>query len=80
MHNQIAQDWSIYDRNHSPYTRQLIKYLDDEEIPIDEVFRRVRVSLIRETNRTQINLEENSLEKNIWLVPKRGQISFAPPI
>jgi len=80
MHNQIAKDWSRYDKTHSPYTRQLIKYLDDEEIPIEEVFRRVRTSMIRETNRTQINLEENSLEQNVWLVPKKGQISFAPPI
>jgi len=80
MHNQLAKDWSIYNKNHSPYTRQLIKYLDDEEIPIEEVFRRVRIGLIRETNRTQINLEENSLEKNVWLVPKEGKVAFAPPI
>ncbi len=80
MHNQLAKDWSIYNKNHSPYTRQLIKYIDDEEIPIEEVFRRVRIGLIQETNRTQINLEENSLEKNVWLVPKEGQMLFAPPI
>jgi len=80
MHNQLANDWSIYNKNHSPYTRQLIRYLDDEEIPIEEVFRRVRIGLIRETNRTQINLEENSLEKNVWLVPKEGKIAFSPPI
>lgn len=80
MHNQLAKDWSIYDKNHSPYSRQLIKYLDNEEIPIEEVFRRVRTALINETNRTQINLEESSLEKNVWLVPKEGQVAFAPPI
>jgi uncharacterized caspase-like protein len=80
MHNQLAKDWSIYDKNHSPYSRQLIRYLDNEEIPIEEVFRRVRIGLIEETNRTQINLEENSLERNVWLVPKEGKIAFAPPI
>ena len=80
MHNQMAKDWSIYDREHSPYTRQLIRYIDDKEIPIEEVFRRVRIGLISETNRLQINLEENSLEKNVWLVPKEGQVAFAPPI
>lgn len=80
MHNQMAKDWSIYDREHSPYTRQLIRHLDDIEIPIEEVFRRVRIGLIAETNRLQINLEENSLEKNVWLVPKEGQVAFAPPI
>ncbi|MCH9740549.1 MAG: caspase family protein [Epsilonproteobacteria bacterium] len=80
MHNQMAKDWSEYEMEHSPYTRQLMKHLDDEEIPIEEVFRRVRIGLIGETNRTQINLEENSLEKNVWLVPKKGQVAFAPPI
>jgi len=80
MHNQIAKDWSIYDKNHSPYTRALIKYLDDEEIPIEEVFRRVRIELIEETNRQQINLEENSLEKNVWLVPKKVENSLFSPI
>ena len=79
MHNQTAQDWSRYNENHSPYTRQLLKHLDSEEIPIEELFRRVRVGLIQETNRTQINLEESSLEKNVWLVPKEGQVAFAPP-
>ena len=80
MDNQLAKDWSIHDKSHSPYSRQLIRYLDDEEIPIEEVFRRVRIALIHETNRTQINLEESSLEKNVWLVPKEGQIAFTPPI
>ncbi|SFV59980.1 hypothetical protein MNB_SV-12-1250 [hydrothermal vent metagenome] len=78
--NQMAKDWSIHDENHSPYSRQLIKYLDDEEIPIEEVFRRVRVALMAETNGTQMNTEEISLEKNVWLVPKEGQVAFAPPI
>jgi len=80
MHNQMARDWSIYDEHHSPYTRLLIHYLDDEEIPIEEVFRRVRMALIKETNRQQMNLEENSLEKNVWLVPKKAEVAFAPPI
>ena len=80
MHNQMAQDWSLYDEHHSPYTRLLINYLDDEEIPIEEVFRRVRLALIKETNRKQMNLEESSLEKNVWLVPKKAEVAFAPPI
>jgi hypothetical protein len=80
MHNQKAKDWSIYDDQHSPYTYALMKYLDDEEIPIEEVFRRVRVSLLKETGRNQSNLEELNLEKNIWLVPKKADVVFAPPI
>lgn len=80
MPYQRAKDWSIYDEEHSPYSYALMKYLDDEEIPIEEVFRRVRVDLLKETGRSQSNLEVVNLEKNIWLVPKRAGISFTPPI
>ena len=80
MPYQRAKDWSIYDEEHSPYSYALMKYLDDEEIPIEEVFRRVRVDLLKETGRSQSNLEVVNLEKNIWLVPKKAGISFAPPI
>ena len=78
--NQKAKDWSIYDVHHSPYSYGLIQHLDDEEIPIEEVFRRVRVSILNETNRQQSNSEEMKLEKNIWLVPKKAQVAFSPPI
>ena len=78
--NQKAKDWSIHDVHHSPYSYGLIQHLDDEEIPIEEVFRRVRVSILNETNRQQSNSEEMKLEKNIWLVPKQAQVAFSPPI
>jgi hypothetical protein len=57
-----------------------MQHLDDEEVPIEEVFRRVRVSMLKETNRQQSNSEEMKLEKNIWLVPKKAQVALAPPI
>ena len=78
--NQKAKDWSIYNDKHSPYAYALMQYLDDEEIPIEEVFRRVRVLLLKETERGQCNSEEINLEKNIWLVPKRAEVAVAPPI
>jgi len=78
--NQKAKDWSKYDVHHSPYSYGLIEHLDDEEIPIEEVFRRVRVSILEETNRSQSNSEEMKLEKNIWLVPKKAKVAFSPPI
>jgi len=80
MHHQIASDVSKYDLKHSSYSYALIKFLDDKEIPIEEVFRKVRVSQLKESNGTQSNLEETNLEKNIWLVPKKTNISFMPPI
>ena len=75
-----AKDWSIYDPKHSPYSYALIEHLDDEEIPIEEVFRRVRTSLLKETENQQGNTEKTTLEKNIWLVPKRAEVAFAPPL
>ena len=80
MFHQKAKDWSIHNEHHSPYSYALMHYLDDEEIPIEEVFRRVRSSLLKETNREQSNLEETNLEKNIWLVPKRAEIAVAPAL
>jgi len=80
MHHQIASDFSKYDNRHSSYTYALMKFLDDKGITIEEVFRRVRVSQIKESNGTQSNLEETNLEKNIWLVPKEANIAFMPPI
>jgi uncharacterized caspase-like protein len=77
---QKAKDWSIYSSEHSPYSYALINYLNDEEIPIEEVFKRVRSSLITETENKQSNLEKTSLQKNIWLVPKRADVAVAPPI
>ena len=80
MFHQKAKDWSIHNDKHSPYSYALMHYLDDEEIPIEEVFRRVRSSLLKETNREQSNLEETNLEKNIWLVPKRAEVAVAPAL
>lgn len=80
MHHQIASDFSKYDEKHSSYAYALMKFLDDKEIPIEEVFRRVRISQLEESNGMQSNLEETNLEKNIWLVPKNTNIAFMPPI
>jgi len=78
--NEKAKDWSLYDAHHSPYSYALMKHLKEKEIPIEEVFRRVRVDVLMETNRKQSNSEEMQLEKNIWLVPKKAKVAFSPPI
>ena len=77
--NQTAKDWSIYDAKHSPYSYALIKHLDDEEIPIEELFKRIQRELDIETNGEQVNSIESTLFRNIWLVPKRAEIAVAPP-
>ena len=80
MHHQRANDLSKNDKTHSSYAYALMKFLDDKEIPIEEVFRRVRISQLQESNGTQSNLEETNLEKNIWLLPKKATVAFMPPI
>ena len=76
--NQRAKDWSIYDSQHSPYSYALIKHLDDEEIPIEELFKRIQKEINIETNGEQVNTSESTLFKNIWLVPKRAEVAVAP--
>jgi hypothetical protein len=78
--NQTAKDWSIYDTQHSPYSYALIKHLDDEEIPIEELFKRMQKEIDTETSGRQVNTSESTLFKNIWLVPKRTEIAIAPPL
>ena len=78
--NQTAKDWSIYDAKHSPYSYALIKHLDDEEIPIEELFKRIQKELDIETAGKQVNSIESTLFRNIWLVPKRAEIAVAPPL
>lgn len=76
--NQTAKDWSIYDKRHSPYSYALIKHLDDEEIPIEELFKRIQREINIETKGKQVNTSESTLFKNIWLVPKRAEVAVAP--
>ena len=76
--NQRAKDWSIYDNKHSPYSYALIKHLDDEEIPIEELFKRIQREMNIETEGEQVNAIESTLFKNIWLVPKRAEVAVTP--
>lgn len=72
--NQPARDKGIIDESHSPYTRYLIEHLDDAQIPVSEIFNRVRLALRKELNGEQRNLETGGLEGNFWLNPKKGDV------
>ena len=76
--NEKAKDSGLKESNMSPYAYYLVKYLDDEEIPIQEVFRRVRNDMLKELKGKQRNLEINGLRDNIWLQPKKAMPSPAP--
>jgi uncharacterized caspase-like protein len=69
--NEKASDAGVHNTNMSPYAYYLNRHLDDEEIPIQEVFRRVRNGMNRDFNGTQRSSAVDLLKHNIWLQPKR---------
>jgi len=73
--NELANDIGLKNPKMSPYAYYLVKYLDDEEIPITEVFRRVRNDMSEETKDKQRNSEINLLKDNIWLQPAKAMPS-----
>lgn len=76
--NERAKDSGVNNPLMSPYAYYLVKYIDDEEIPITEVFRRVRNDMSEESKGKQRNLETHLLKDNIYLQPKKAMPSPAP--
>ena len=70
--NESAEDVSLIDPNHSPFSRALIKHIDDEEISFIEVLRRVRKEMNQELNGRQRNSEYGDLSEYIYLNPRRA--------
>ncbi|MEA2028465.1 MAG: caspase family protein [Campylobacterota bacterium] len=77
--NEKASDKGVHNKNMSPYAYYLDRHLDDEEIPIQEVFRRVRNGMSRDFNGTQRSSAVDLLKNNIWLQPKRKVTAKANP-
>ncbi|MBN2826242.1 MAG: caspase family protein [Campylobacterales bacterium] len=69
--NEKASDKGVHNTNMSPYAYYLNRHLDDEEIPIQEVFRRVRKAMHRDFEGKQRSSAVDLLQNNIWLQPKR---------
>jgi uncharacterized caspase-like protein len=70
--NEPAEDVSLIDPKHSPFSRALIKHIDDEEISFVEVLRRVRKEMNQELNGLQRNSEYGDLSEYIYLNPKKA--------
>jgi len=77
--NEKAHDVGKHNQRLSPYAFYLTRHLDDEEIPIQEVFRRVRKGMNQDYSGLQVNFESGALDHNIWLQPKRKEDSNMPP-
>jgi uncharacterized caspase-like protein len=68
------------DGRNSPYTESLLEYMQIPGIPIETVFKRVRLKLDRETGGKQVPWESSSLKGDFYFVPgdeKAGSIMAA---
>src|SRR5262245_515268 len=59
------------------YTEQLLKELRVPETKIEDVFKRVRLTVRRRSNGQQIPWESTSLEEDFWFLPPRDQLRAA---
>ena len=59
------------------YTEQLLKELKVPEARIEDVFKRVRLTVRRRSNGAQIPWESTSLEEDFWFQPPREQLRLA---
>lgn len=55
----------------SPYTESLIKYITVPDIPIEEVFKKVRQEIGRKTKNQQVPWELSSLEGSFYFNPQK---------
>ncbi|MCX5821155.1 MAG: caspase family protein [Deltaproteobacteria bacterium] len=58
------------DGRNSPYTESLLEYMQIPGIPIETVFKRVRLKLDSETGGKQVPWESSSLKGDFYFVPK----------
>ncbi|MEA2027678.1 MAG: caspase family protein [Campylobacterota bacterium] len=77
--NELAHDAGIHDKSLSPYAYYLSRHLDDEEIPIEMVFRRIRQAMQKDYHGSQENFESGALMHSIYLQPKRKENSSVNP-
>jgi len=77
--NEQAHDAGLHDSSLSPYAYYLVRHLDDEKIPIETVFRRIRNAMHKDYRGTQENFESGALMNAIYLQPKRKEDSNLNP-
>jgi len=74
--NFKADDKSIYDKNHSPYARCMLKYLDRDDFIVENMFTAIRKCVIKETNGRQISNEYNHLTGSVYIPIRKGSSSI----
>ncbi|MBF0093513.1 MAG: SUMF1/EgtB/PvdO family nonheme iron enzyme [Alphaproteobacteria bacterium] len=61
------------------YTGELLKVLGEPGLPVEEVFKRVRVAVSRASNGGQTPWEASSLTGDLYFVPKGGAVAAPSP-
>ena len=60
---KVASDGSVKDRN-SPYTKSLLRAIQQPSVPVEQVFKDVRRMVLEETRGQQVPWENSSLIGN----------------
>ncbi|MDW3203898.1 MAG: caspase family protein [Alphaproteobacteria bacterium] len=63
----------------SPYTAALIKALMIPGLPVEQVFKRVRVEVMERTGKQQVPWESSSLTGDFFFTPERPAVTEAAP-
>ena len=66
------------DGRNSPYTGALLHHMRTPGVPIETVFKRVRLTLDRETGGKQVPWESSSLKGDFYFVPSGEQVESPP--
>jgi hypothetical protein len=73
----LAKDGS---GSNSVYTKHLIEKLSIPALPVEQVFKEVRIAVTKETNDRQIPWESSSLMGDFYFVPPRAELSSTVPV
>lgn len=66
------------DGENSPYTKRLVEVLSTPGIPIEEVFKRVRVGVLSDTDKQQVPWENTALTRDFYFRPSISNANVSP--
>ena len=69
---QVAADGT---GKHSPYTKALVEAMHVPGLAVEQVFKRVRIAVEKETGRRQTPWEESSLRGDFYFVPRKTDVT-----
>ena len=62
------------------YTRHLLRFMTEPNLPVELMFKQVRLAVEQETNGQQIPWELSSLRENFAFNPGAGGATSSPPV